>query len=62
MVRIVLEGRYLEFEFYRKWGTAMGTKFSPAYASIFMAEFERCFLQSMHYINQIFGGVSWMFL
>ena len=45
MVRIILEGSYFEFEFYQKWDTAIGTKFSPAYAKIFIAEFERCFLQ-----------------
>ena len=50
MARIILDNNYFEFDdkiYHQKLGTAMGTKFAPAYANIFMAEFERKFLDTM---------------
>ena len=47
---IILENNYFEFDgriFQQKLGTAMGTKFVPAFADIFMAKLERRFIQSV---------------
>lgn len=56
--RIVLENNYFEFNssiFHQIIGTAMGTKFAPAFASIFMGEFENRFLNTV-VLNLNFGG------
>ena len=50
LVSIVLENNCFEFDetiFLQKLGTAMSTKFAPAFANIFMAELEKRFIQSI---------------
>ena len=52
LARIVLENNYFEFDgkiFHQKLGTAVCTKFAPAYAKIFMSELEKSFIQSVPY-------------
>ena len=48
LARIVSENNYFKFDgriFHQKLGTAMSTKFAPAFAKIFMAELEKRLIQ-----------------
>ena len=49
LLRTVLEQNYFEFNssmYHQTWGTAMGTKMAPAYATIFMADLEQRLINS----------------
>ena len=49
LAKLVLENKYFEFEdtvFRQKLGTAIGTKFAPGFANIFMGALEKQFLDS----------------
>ena len=49
LAKLVLENNFFEFDenvFRQKLGTAMGTKFAPGFANIFMGYFEEQFLDS----------------
>jgi hypothetical protein len=49
LLEIVLHYNIFEFDgklYLQKYGTAMGTKAAPSYASIFLGQFEQCFLAS----------------
>ena len=49
---LVLKNNFFEFDgktYRQKQGTAMGTKFAPSYAIIFMAEFEEFALSNLEY-------------
>ena len=65
MVEFVLKNNYFELNGKVKkqlWGTAIGTKFAPTYASIFMDKLENDFLKSQEltpllryrYIDNVF--------
>jgi hypothetical protein len=49
LARLVLENNYFEFDekmFRQKLGTAIGTKFAPGFANIFMGHLEENFLET----------------
>ena len=49
LARLVLENNYFEFDekiFRQKLGTAIGTKFAPGFANIFMGYLEEKFLST----------------
>ena len=49
LARLVLENNYFEFDekiFRQKLGTAIGTKFAPGFANIFMDHLEEIFLET----------------
>ena len=49
LAKLVLENDFFEFDenvFRQKLGTAIGTKFAPGFANIFMGYFEKRFLDS----------------
>ena len=49
LAEVVLKNNIFEFDentFKQKRGTAMGTKFAPPYAILFMADFEKKMLES----------------
>ena len=55
---MVLKNNIFEFDektFKQKRGTAIGTKFAPPYAVLFMADFEEKMLEVLER-NQWFGG------
>ena len=61
LARLVLENNYLEFDekiFRQKLGTAIGTKFAPGFANIFMAYLEEKFLSTC----KLRPWVWWRFL
>ena len=70
MTEFVLKNNYFEFGNKIKQqisGTAIGTKFAPPYACIFMSDLETKFLQSQHlqplvwlqYTDDIFSSGPW---
>ena len=70
LAEVVLKNTIFEFDettFKQKRGTAMGTKFAPLYAIIFMADFEEKMLESFEkkpviwwrYIDNIFHLGAW---
>jgi hypothetical protein len=61
LAKVVLENNYFEFDeklFRQKLGTAIGTKFAPGYANIFMGYLEEEFLASC----ELKPWVWWRFL
>ena len=65
---VALENNAFEFDgpvYRQKFGTAIGTRFAPAYANLFMAEFERKLLEGtfdkpmvwLRYIDDVFLSV-----
>ena len=49
LVKLILESNNFEFNervYRQKLGTAIGTKFVPLFANIFMGSFERSFLET----------------
>lgn len=51
MAKVIRENNYFEFEdkvYRQKLGTAIGTKFVPAFSNIFMANLESRMLQECH--------------
>ncbi|CAB4043741.1 Hypothetical predicted protein, partial [Paramuricea clavata] len=51
LAKIILDNNYFEFGekvFKQKLGTAIGTKFAPAFANIFMVELENKMLAGYH--------------
>ena len=52
LARVVLENNYFEFDekiFRQKLGTAIGTKFAPGFANIFMGYLEEKFLSTCEF-------------
>ena len=64
MATIILENNYFEFDgqmYWQKQGTAIGSKFSPAYANIFMYVLETRMLGCWEYVKLGHGyGDFWM--
>ena len=61
LARFILENNYFEFDggiYKQKLGTAIGTKFAPAFANIFMSELE-CRMLSEYHLDP---WVWWRFL
>ena len=61
LARLVLENNYFEFDekiFRQKLGTAIGTKFAPGFANIFMGHLEEKFLETC----ELKPWVWWRFL
>ena len=61
LAKIILENNYFEFEdnvFRQKLGTAIGTKFAPGFANIFMGELEKRFLS----LCELVPWIWWRFL
>ena len=61
LARLVLENNYFEFDekiFRQKLGTAIGTKFAPGFANIFMGHMEEKFLETC----ELKPWVWWRFL
>ena len=52
LAKLILENNYFEFDekvYRQKLGTAIGTKFAPAFANIFMGSFENLLLETCSY-------------
>ena len=61
LARLVLENNYFEFDekiFRQKLGTALGTKFAPGFANMFMSYLEEKFLST----SKLRPWVWWRFL
>ena len=61
MATIILENNYFEFDgdiYWQKQGTAIGTKFAPAYANIFMYVLDKKMLKEC----ELKPWVWWRFL
>ena len=59
LATIILENNYLEFDgqiYWQKQGTAIGTKFAPAYAHIFMYVLETRMLGECEFRPWVYGG------
>ena len=57
MATIILENNYFEFNgdiYWQKQGKAIGTKFAPAYANIFMYVLETRMLKECEFLDDIF--------
>ena len=51
LAKLILENNYFEFEdkiYHQKLGTAIGTKFAPSFANIFMSKLEEKMLRGYH--------------
>ena len=69
LARLVLENNYFEFDekiFRQKLGTAIGTKFAPRFANIFMVYLEEKFLSTCklrpwvwwRFLDDVFGDLA----
>jgi hypothetical protein len=61
LARLILENNYFEFDekiFRQKLGTAIGTKFAPGFANIFMGHLEEKFLETC----ELKPWVCWRFM
>ena len=61
LARFILENNFFEFEdkiYRQKLGTAIGTKFAPSFANLFMFDLERKLLREYH----LSPWVWWRFL